>query len=104
MPRRRARHCSGSSPRSTCSTSTTSGSPLADQTKRDLLEILDDRYDKKSTLITSQLPVDQWYTYIDEPTLADAILDRLVHNSHRVNLKGGSMRKRKSTTAVVAPP
>jgi DNA replication protein DnaC len=79
-------------------------SPLADQTKRDLLEILEDRYDKKSTLITSQLPVDQWYAYIDEPTLADAILDRLVHNSHRVNLKGGSMRKRKSTTAIVATP
>lgn len=69
--------------------------PLSDQHKRDLLEILDDRYDKKSTLITSQLPVDQWHTYIDEPTLADAILDRLVHNSHRLALKGGSMRKQK---------
>lgn len=79
-------------------------SPLADQTKRDLLEILEDRYDKKSTLITSQLPVDQWYAYIDEPTLADAILDRIVHNSHRVNLKGGSMRKRKSTAAIMATP
>jgi DNA replication protein DnaC len=70
-------------------------SPLSDQSKRDLLEIFEDRYDKKSTLITSQLPVDQWHTYIDEPTLADAILDRLVHNSHRVTLKGASMRKRK---------
>lgn len=69
--------------------------PLADQSKRDLLEILEDRYDKKSTLITSQLPVDQWHTYIDEPTLADAILDRLVHNSHRITLQGGSMRKHK---------
>jgi len=69
--------------------------PLADQSKRDLLEILEDRYDKKSTLITSQLPVDQWHAYINEPTLADAILDRLVHNSHRVVLNGGSMRKRK---------
>ena len=77
-------------------------SPLADQSKRDLLEILEDRYDKKSTLITSQLPVDQWHAYIDEPTLADAILDRVVHNSHRVNLKGGSMRKRKSTAVVAA--
>ena len=73
-------------------------SPLADQSKRDLLEILEDRYDKKSTLITSQLPVDQWHAYIDEPTLADAILDRLVHNSHRLNLKGGSMRKHKRNT------
>ena len=71
--------------------------PLADQTKRDLLEILEDRYDKKSILITSQLPVDQWHAYIDEPTLADAILDRLVHNSHRLALKGGSMRKRRGT-------
>jgi DNA replication protein DnaC len=54
-------------------------------------------------LITSQLPVDQWHAYIDEPTLADAILDRLVHNSHRVNLKGTSMRKRKgASTATVA--
>jgi DNA replication protein DnaC len=73
--------------------------PLADQTKRDLLEILEDRYDKKSTLITSQLPVEQWHAYIDEPTLADAILDRLVHNSHRLALKGGSMRKRRGTVA-----
>lgn len=72
--------------------------PLADQSKRDLLEIFEDRYDKKSTLITSQLPVDQWHTYIDEPTLADAILDRLVHNSHRVVLNGGSMRKHKRGT------
>jgi DNA replication protein DnaC len=72
-------------------------SPLADQTKRDLLEIMDDRYDKKSTLITSQLPVDQWHLWIDEPTLADAILDRLVHNSHRIALTGGSMRKRKTS-------
>ena len=70
--------------------------PLSDQTKRDLLEILDDRYDRKSTLITSQLPVDQWHVYLDEPTLADAILDRLVHNSYRLNLKGLSMRKHKA--------
>lgn len=74
--------------------------PLADQSKRDLLEILEDRYDKKSTLITSQLPLDQWHAYIDEPTLADAILDRVVHNSHRVNLKGGSMRKHKRAAAL----
>lgn len=69
--------------------------PLSDQSKRDLLEILDDRYDKKSTLITSQLPVEHWHAYLDEPTLADAILDRLVHNSYRLNLKGDSMRKHK---------
>lgn len=73
--------------------------PLAGQSKRDLLETLEDRYDKKSTLITSQLPVDQWHAYNNEPTLADAILDRLVHNSHRVVLNGGSMRKRKNVAA-----
>lgn len=68
--------------------------PLAETTRRDLLEILDDRYDKKSTLITSQLPVEQWHAYLGDPTLADAILDRLVHNAHRLALKGDSMRKR----------
>lgn len=76
--------------------------PLADETVRDLLEILDDRYDQKSTLITSQLPVDQWHAYLGDRTVADAILDRLVHNSYRVILKGESMRKRK-TTAAAAP-
>lgn len=70
--------------------------PLTEQTRRDLLEILDDRYDKKSTLITSQLPVEQWHTYLGDPTLADAILDRVVHNSYRLNLTGDSMRKKKS--------
>ena len=59
-----------------------------------MLEIVDDRYDKKSTLITSQLPVDQWHAYLDEPTLADAILDRLIHNVHRIELATReSMRK-----------
>lgn len=76
--------------------------PLAEQSKRDLLEILEDRYDKKSTLITSQLPADQWHAYIDEPTLADAILDRLIHNSHRLALKGASMRKKKGAALAAA--
>lgn len=70
--------------------------PLADQTKRDLLEILEDRYEKASTIITSQIPVEKWHAYIDEPTLADAILDRVVHNAHRINLTGDSMRKRRA--------
>jgi len=70
--------------------------PLADEVKRDLLEILDDRYDRRSTLITSQLPVDQWHAYLADPTLADAILDRLVHNSYRLALTGASMRKQKT--------
>jgi len=73
--------------------------PLADPTRRDLLEILDDRYDRKSTLITSQLPVEQWHTYLEDPTIADAILDRLIHNSYRLALKGDSMRKLKTTAS-----
>jgi len=78
--------------------------PLADATVRDLLEILDDRYDRKSTLITSQLPVDQWHGYLGDRTVADAILDRLVHNSYRLVLKGESMRKRRTVAAVNASP
>lgn len=70
--------------------------PVSEQTKRDLLEILDDRYDRHSTLVTSQLPVDQWHAHLNDPTLADAILDRLVHNSYRLTLKGESMRKQKT--------
>jgi DNA replication protein DnaC len=75
--------------------------PLADLTRRDLLEILDDRYDRKSTLITSQLPVEQWHAYLEDPTIADAILDRLIHNSYRLALKGDSMRKQKTTASAV---
>lgn len=71
-------------------------SPISDEIKRDLLEIIDDRFDKKSTLITSQLPVDHWHRYLDDPTLADAILDRLVHNAHRLELQGESMRRKKA--------
>ncbi len=67
--------------------------PLLDDTRRDLLEIVDDRHNRKSTLVTSQLPVDKWHDYIAEPTLADAILDRIVHNAHRLTLNGESMRK-----------
>lgn len=67
--------------------------PLTDNFQRDLLELLDDRYNRHATLITSQLPVEQWHGYLGDPTLADAILDRLVHNAYRVNLKGESMRK-----------
>ena len=71
--------------------------PLADDLKRDLLEIIDDRFDKTATLVTSQLPVSQWHDYLGEPTLADAILDRIVHNSYKIDLKGESMRKKKAT-------
>jgi DNA replication protein DnaC len=78
--------------------------PLADETVRDLLEILDDRYDRRSTLITSQLPVDQWHTYLGDRTVADAILDRQVHNSYRLVLKGESMRKHKSASTQRSRP
>ncbi|HEX7115276.1 MAG TPA: IS21-like element helper ATPase IstB [Steroidobacter sp.] len=78
--------------------------PLADESVRDLLEILDDRYDRRSTLITSQLPVDQWHAYLGDRTIADAILDRLVHNSYRVVLKGESMRKRRTAVATQSSP
>jgi DNA replication protein DnaC len=61
---------------------------------RDLLEILDDRYDRRSTIVASQVPVDDWHPLIPEPTIADASLDRLVHNAHRINLTGESLRKR----------
>jgi transcriptional regulator with XRE-family HTH domain len=73
--------------------------PLAESVCRDLLEILDDRYDRRSTLITSQIPVEQWHAYLQDPTIADAILDRLIHNSYRLTLKGESMRKQKTTLA-----
>jgi len=63
----------------------------------DILEILEDRHRLRSTLITSQVPVDHWHEIVADPTLADAILDRLVHNAYRINLKGESMRKKKSS-------
>ena len=69
--------------------------PLGADAVRDLLEILDDRYDRGSTLITSQLPIDQWHAYLGDSTVADAILDRLVHNSYRLALSGDSRRKRR---------
>jgi DNA replication protein DnaC len=74
--------------------------PINDETRRDLLEILDDRHNQRSTLVTSQLPVDTWHDYLGEPTLADAILDRLVHNAYRLTLKGESMRKKSANLTV----
>jgi DNA replication protein DnaC len=67
--------------------------PVQDQERRDLLEILEDRYGSRSTIITSQLPPAQWHDYLGEATLADAICDRLLHNAHRLVLKGPSRRK-----------
>ena len=64
--------------------------------RHDLLEILEDRHGLKSTLVTSQLPIDHWHEQIGDPTLADAILDRLVHSAHKIKLDGDSMRKKKA--------
>ena len=72
-------------------------SPFTDQNRRDFLEILDDRYKKTSTIITSQLDIKHWHAAIGDATLADAILDRVVHNSYRFDLKGDTMRKEEST-------
>jgi DNA replication protein DnaC len=71
--------------------------PLADHQRRDLLEVIEDRQGLSSTIMASQLPVENWHENIGDPTIADAILDRLIHNAHRINLNGGSMRKRRST-------
>jgi DNA replication protein DnaC len=63
---------------------------------RELLEILDDRHGQGSTVMTSQFPVSAWHEAIPDPTVADAILDRLIHNAHRIEMKGDSLRKRQS--------
>jgi len=68
---------------------------LTDQQRLDLLEIFEERYRRKSTLIAAQLPIAQWHDMIGEPTIADAILDRIIHNAHRIALEGDSMRKQK---------
>ena len=70
-------------------------SKLNKEQQRDFLEIMEDRHELHSTVITSQLPVSKWHEVIDDPTLADAILDRVVHNAYQINLKGESMRKKK---------
>ncbi|EET7734909.1 IS21-like element helper ATPase IstB [Escherichia coli] len=69
--------------------------PLTNQQCNDLLEIVEDRYKQSSTIVISQFPVDKWYGLMENPTTADAILDRLVHNAHRLVLQGESMRKKK---------
>ncbi|MCG5517467.1 MULTISPECIES: IS21-like element helper ATPase IstB, partial [unclassified Ectothiorhodospira] len=66
------------------------------ENRRDLLEVLEDRHGRRSTIATSQLPMDQWHDVIGDATLADAILDRLVHNAYKINLRGESMRKTQS--------
>jgi DNA replication protein DnaC len=70
---------------------------LTDEQRRDLFEIAEDRYGRRSTLIAAQLPLNHWHELIGDPTLADAILDRLIHNAHTIELKGDSMRKKKNS-------
>ena len=76
---------------------------LTSSERRDLLEILGDRHGRGSTIVTSQLPVEHWHEAIGDPTLADAILDRLVHNAHRLTLAGESLRKRAAGTKPLDP-
>src|SRR5437868_6990921 len=69
--------------------------PLKDAERRDFLEICDDRYQRRSLILTSQMPVAHWHEQIGDPTIADSILDRLIHNAYRIELKGESMRKKR---------
>lgn len=73
--------------------------PLDAGARHDLLEILEERYGRRSTVITSQLPVDRWHEVVNDPTYADAIMDRLVHNAHRIELTGESMRRTRGKQA-----
>jgi DNA replication protein DnaC len=75
--------------------------PLNQEQRHDFLEILEDRHNLKSTLVTSQLPVEHWHEQIGDPTMADAILDRLIHCAHKIHLKGESMRKKKANLTCV---
>ena len=68
--------------------------PMSDHERRDLLEVLEDRHGLSSTIVTSQLPIKSWYEIVGDPTIADAILDRLIHNAHKIKIKGDSMRKK----------
>ena len=76
---------------------------LSDQHRRDLLEILDDRYNLRATVIASQLPIAHWHEAVGDPTLADAILDRVVHNAYKINLSGSSMRKEREKLTTDRP-
>jgi DNA replication protein DnaC len=76
--------------------------PLGPEQRRDLLEIVEERYGRGATLITSQIPIDRWHDLIGDPTLADAILDRIVHNAHRIQLRGDSLRRKKAPENVMA--
>jgi DNA replication protein DnaC len=76
--------------------------PLGAEQRHDLLEIVEDRYGRGATLVTSQVPVDRWHDLIGDPTIGDAILDRIVHNAHRIQLRGDSLRRKKAQEAIMA--
>lgn len=76
--------------------------PLGESERRDFLEIAEDRYHTRSTILTSQIPLSQWHEQIGDPTFADSILDRLVHNAHRLELQGESMRKAQAQTTLTS--
>ena len=76
---------------------------LNDDQRRDLFEIVEDRYERRSTVVTSQIPVDRWYEIIGNPTITDAVLDRLVHNAYRIELSGESLRERQDVPAKPTP-
>lgn len=73
-------------------------SPLTEPQRRDILEVIDDRHGSRSTVVAGQLPVEKWHDYLGDPTIADAVLDRLVHNAHRIKPKGPTRRKTESNT------
>jgi DNA replication protein DnaC len=73
--------------------------PLNAEQRRDLLEIVDDRYEKGCLLVTSQIPVNRWHELVGDPTIGDAILDRVVHRAHRIELSGPSLRDRHGVNA-----
>ena len=77
--------------------------PLKDQERRDLVEILEDRYGKSSTVITTQLPTKMWHEKLADPTMADAICDRLIHNAHILAIKGPSIREKKGMSPTQHP-
>ena len=71
--------------------------PMSETERRDFLEICEERYERRSTVLTSQFPIAQWHKQIGDPTIADSILDRLVHNAYRIELNGESLRKAKAS-------
>ncbi len=77
--------------------------PLDAGARHDLYEILEERYGRRSTILTSQIPVDKWHAFIGDPTYADAILDRLVHNAHRIDLSGDSLRRKRPVATAGRP-